>query len=137
MEKEEIVNKLKALRLDVDGVVVYGSGAMVLRGVKEKASDIDLIARGEVWEECKKMGKLAECESGVGERIIVDEKIEIFNLCPWEKVGDLFKGSDLIEGIRVTSLENVKRYKKERMWEKDKKDLKLIEDFERDLKEQN
>lgn len=112
-------------------VLVYGSGAMVVRGVKKEASDVDLMAKGKAWEECKKMGKLAECESGIGERVLVGDGVEVFNRCPWEEMERLFGGSELIEGVRVASLESVKRYKRSMMREKDKKDLSLIEKFEK------
>lgn len=132
MRKKEIVSKVKGLGLSGDEVLIYGSGAMVLRGVKEEASDVDLIAKGNDWERCKKMGKLVECDSGVGERVVFGNGVEVFNLSPWEEIKNVFAESEVIEGVRVASLESVKKYKKDRMSDKDKKDLELIEQFEKE-----
>ena len=43
MDKEELINLLKSLNLNVNDYYVLGGGSLLIQGLKEKTHDLDLI----------------------------------------------------------------------------------------------
>ena len=53
MDKEEVIKKLKELNLPKDEYYVLSGASLVLRGIREQCSDIDLCISEELFEKIK------------------------------------------------------------------------------------
>ena len=49
--KLRCMDTLKELNIPKEDFVIYGSAPMVLRGLKEKNNDLDVLVRSSLWEQ--------------------------------------------------------------------------------------
>lgn len=122
---------LKKLNFPVGQYAIFGSGPMWVRGIRE-SDDLDIIVRGEAWEQAKASGIIGVKEySGLQYVHFVDGKIEVYN--GWYPGGwdidDLVETAEVIDGIPFVRLESVIEWKKVMGREKDAKDLALIREY--------
>ncbi|OQA37067.1 MAG: hypothetical protein BWY53_00151 [Parcubacteria group bacterium ADurb.Bin326] len=115
-----------ALNLSSEDFAIFGSGPMVIRGMREN-DDIDAIAREGAWK------KLADKypENVKSDKEIVIGKLSIFrNWLPWfSDVEELIDSADIIDGVRYVKLENVKKWKEAYGRTKDLEDVKQINKY--------
>ncbi len=120
------LEELSALNLPSEDFAVFGSGPMVIRGIREN-DDIDLVAREYLWK------KLADKypENVKSDKEIAIDHLSIFrNWLPWfSDVEELINTADIIDGIRYVGLENVKKWKEACGRDKDLEDVKQINKY--------
>ena len=132
---ETFVDKVKALNLPLDQIIVIGSGILDQLGIRP-ASDIDLAASSDL------MKKLSE-ESGDWLKKFDDNQrfyfvkddgsAEVWD--GWEFDGQVVSYDDLLDyvveydGVRFVNLEFLSQWKKWRSREKDVQDVKLIDEW--------
>jgi len=120
------LEELLALNLSSEDFAIFGSGPMVIRGMREN-DDIDAIAREGAWK------KLADKypENVKSDKEIVIGKLSIFrNWLPWfSDVEELIDSADIIDGVRYVKLENVKKWKEAYGRTKDLEDVKQINKY--------
>lgn len=124
-----VLTQVKQLGLPLDQMVVIGSGLLDAWGLRA-SSDVDIVVSTAVFD------KLAQDERftvGVkhGERFVSDDVYEI-----WETWGkgeeasfeSLWREGITIEGVRFVSAHYLMKMKRLRGWEKDLRDITLIEE---------
>lgn len=123
LHNEKLFNELRALNLPSDQYVVFGSGPMGIRGMRE-IHDVDVFVTEELWQTLLKTHR-----SQNGKSLQLTANIEaIREWFPGEwNVKKLIAGADIIDGIRFVKLQEVYAWKKQRMAPKDEKDLELLE----------
>lgn len=135
---ETFADKVKALNLPLDQIIVIGSGILDQLGIRP-ASDIDLAASSDL------MKKLSE-ESGDWIKkfddnqrfyfVKSDGSAEVWD--GWVFDGQAVGYDDLLDyaveydGVRFVNLEFLSRWKKWRSREKDVQDVKLIDEWRAD-----
>jgi hypothetical protein len=127
LKDHPLIKQLLAIGLPPEDFVVFGSGPMLARGIKE-SRDLDVLARGAAWTKAS-AGGTSEAAGGGRKAVIGD--IEIFNdWGPGEwHVDELIDGADVIEGIRFATLENVLKWKRLVGRPKDREHISLIEAY--------
>lgn len=124
MNKKEIINILKKYDFDKNKYVVISGACMVLYGIKETTSDIDISVTKEYYN---KLLKQFNCEferiNEFGEKIYYIDNIINF--------GNTYYTEDkiYIDSIPVTSIEELIKLKKYLNREKDISELKKIYKF--------
>ena len=132
---ETFADKVKALNLPLDQIIVIGSGILDQLGIRP-ASDIDLAASSDL------MKKLSE-ESGDwlkkfddNQRFYFvkdDDSAEVWD--GWEFDGQVVSYDDLLDyvveydGVRFVDLEFLRKWKSWRGREKDVRDVELIDEW--------
>lgn len=127
-----LITKLLSLNLPSNDYAVFGSGPMWAHGLKDLCHDLDLIARGTVWEKALTLGPSIVPKSGVGLKIpLFNGAIEIFNTW-WPGTWDIDKlidEAEVIEGIRFVKLEEVVRWKRIYNRKTDNLHIRIIEEY--------
>lgn len=117
------LEELKGLNLPSDQYAVFGSGPLAIRGIREN-KDIDIIAKPGLWDKLSR-------EYGKDDGSIEIGHVEVYR--NWDPLPDsiekLIDGADIIGGIRFVKLKYLLEWKKSVGREKDKRDIKLIEDY--------
>lgn len=120
------LNELLSLNLSPDDFAIFGSGPIVIRGMREN-DDIDIIVRESVWQ------KLAEKyqENVKSDKEIAIGRLSFFrNWLPYfTNIEELIDSADIIDGIRYVKLEYVKQWKQAYGREKDLKDVEQINKY--------
>ncbi|MBF1033391.1 MAG: hypothetical protein HXL02_01305 [Candidatus Nanosynbacter sp.] len=132
---ETFADKVKALNLPLDQIIVIGSGILDQLGIRP-ASDIDLAVSSDL------MKKLSEESSDWIKKfddnqrfyfIKDDGSAEVWD--GWEFDGQVVSYDGLLDyvveydGVRFVNLEFLSRWKKWRSLEKDTQDVKLIDEW--------
>jgi len=121
MKKSDIIERLKLLNYARSEYWVVAGSAMVLHGLREATSDIDLGCTKDLADVLESGGcKTAMLDDGT-RKILVAEDVEIFE-------GWLFDDVVIIEGIPVISLKGLLEMKKQLGRAKDIEDIRLIEE---------
>jgi hypothetical protein len=138
---EDLLEELKELNLPTDQFAVFGSGPMAIRGIR-KAGDLDLIVTQKLWDSLlaqgypvtREMWKTTDVEGRV--RDYPRELISVGNIEIWRKwsflsdsADELIKDAEIFDDIRFVKLEKVIEWKKAFNRQKDKDDVKMIEDY--------
>ncbi len=125
-----LVKKLLSLGLPPDDFVVFGSGPLMARGLRE-SHDLDVLARGAAWEKARAAGEPRLSKQGDPAAVFFGGEIEVFGSWGpgvWD-VDGLIDGADVIDGIRFATLENVLKWKRLLGRPKDLADIALIEAY--------
>jgi hypothetical protein len=109
MTREEAAAKLEALALPVGSYVVHGSGALLLRGLIDRARDLDVLARGEAWRAACTM---AVPEHGLHDLVVRPEPaVEIWGGWLGEDVDALIDGAERVDGWPCVDLRALLAFK--------------------------
>ena len=122
MNKAEMMAKLKAFPYDPAEYWVITGGAMVLYGIREESSDIDLGCTAKMADRLEQEGYLYKVTDDGNRWFKLGEDIEVFE--NW-----LFDTVDHVDGIPVISVQGLIEMKKDLGREKDLRDIALINDF--------
>jgi len=127
---EKQIIELKSLNLPCDEYAVFGSGPLAVHGIRE-SKDIDIIVKPELWN--KLIKKYSVKKADCGGNCFKVNKIEIYqDWRPWfDDVNKLINDADIFEGIKFVKLKYVLEWKKAYAREKDLKDVKLIEEYQK------
>jgi hypothetical protein len=130
---KEFLRKFDQLEIPKKEYVFIASATLAIRDIRE-AQDLDILVTKKVFKNLKKRYK-NKIKKEPYERIEIDE-LEIGY--DWrgdeEKVKDWIQNAENVSGYQCMKLKDVIKLKKELGREKDKKDIKLIEDY---LKQKN
>ena len=120
------LEELLELNLPTDDFAIFGSGPLVIRGIREN-DDIDLVAREYLWK------KLADKypENIKSDREVAIGHLSIFrNWLPWfSDVDELIDTADVFDGIKYINLDYVKKWKEAYGRDKDLEDVKQINKY--------
>lgn len=121
---ENFLKAVERLRLPKNQFAIFGSGPLSIRNLRE-ANDVDLIVKEPLWDELSKKYSVME------KRLIKIGETEIYrDWKPWfNDVNLLIDSADIINGYRFVKLEYLLKWKQEMNREKDKIDIKIINDF--------
>lgn len=126
--------RLRAMELPLDQIIVIGGGALALHGLRE-AGDIDLIVTRQLFDKVENDTSWKLGKQGSPSHALVKGEAEIWP--DWSVDGsghpnyeDLMVVSEVINGIRVVSLDYLVVRKRERGLAKDLEDINLIERYQ-------
>lgn len=121
MEFKNLLQELKGLNLPLGHYAIFGSGPMAVRNIRE-TDDLDIAVSDQLWQEfANKYPTKKE-----NERVIQVGNIEI---CKDVVNEEIIARADIIEGFPFFTLEDLMEFKKTLNRDKDKKDIKLIEEY--------
>ena len=135
---ETFADKVKALNLPLDQIIVIGSGILDQLGIRP-ASDIDLAASPDLMKNLsEKSGDwLKKFDDNQRFYFVKDDgSAEVWD--GWEFDGQVVSYDDLLDyvveydGVRFVNLEFLYQWKKWRSREKDIQDVKLIDEWRAD-----
>lgn len=130
MNKTEIIEKLRAFPYDSSQYWVITGGAMVLYGIRDEATDIDLGCTSEMANRLESEGFLHKITPDGNRWFKLGGDIEVFENWLCDK-------ADSVEGIPVISLCGLLEMKKSLGRPKDRADAELIEGFMANRKKNN
>ena len=122
MNKTEIMKILNEFPYSKDDYWLITGGAMVLYGIKEQTTDIDLGCNKKMADELEKDGFFYKFTESGNRQFKYGENIEIFE--NW-----LNDKAETVENIPVISVNGLIEMKQELGREKDFKDIKLINEW--------
>ena len=120
MDKNKIIEKLRAFPYDPKNYWVVTGGAMVLHGIREETPDIDLGCTPEMADRLESEGFLCQKTSDGNRWFKVGSDIEIFENWLYDKV-------ELAGNIPVISLRGLLAMKNDLGRKKDMRDVLLIQ----------
>jgi len=129
--KDKIIETIKSLGLPLDGIAVYGSGPICVRGWRE-FNDVDMVAKPEVFAQVKEFegARIGEAMRGGQEVKFVKDGVEFEFYDHWGPgewdVNELIETADDFDGVKFVSLENVLKWKRLLGRDKDQSDVELI-----------
>lgn len=119
LDKKQIIARLEELHLDDTKYWVITGGAMVLYGLREQTSDIDLGCTSDLADLLQQEGFPVERMPDGTRKIVVAEDVEIFENWLEDKV-------ERFEGVPVISIQGLIEMKRALGREKDFRDIQLI-----------
>ena len=119
MRKSDVLAKLKEFPYDPHEYWVVAGAAMVVYGIREECSDIDLGCTKKLADELEEKGYLYKTGPDGNRCFRIDNDLEIFE--NW-----LRDSITHVEGIPVVSLNGLIEMKQELGREKDLRDIRLI-----------
>lgn len=119
LDKKQIIARLEELHLDDTKYWVITGGAMVLYGLREQTSDIDLGCTSDLADLLQQEGFPVERMPDGTRKIVVEEDVEIFENWLEDKV-------ERFEGVPVISIQGLIEMKRALGREKDFRDIQLI-----------
>ncbi len=129
----KLLSRLKKLNLPIKEYSVFGSGPLIIRGIRD-SHDIDVIISKKIFNEYKKKPGwiLKEFDRDTRHIKMLENKgIEFYYTWgpgEWD-IEKVLEKAEIIGGIPFANLNDFKRWKKISGREKDKKDLELIKNF--------
>ena len=128
MNKQELLNLLKTLKIDLEEFWILSSSALVLRDIYPDAGDLDIAVTDRGLEELKNNYNLKYKDNGW---FIINDKIE--GVCDGKKEKLKYKP----EKIGEYYVQNIKEYYNYLLnsdREKDKSRISIVEDYINNLK---
>lgn len=129
MNSDEIVAKVKALRLPKGSYVVFGSCPLAAAGIRE-AADIDFLVTEEVLGQLRQLGWKELKKSSNDKPLTYDvfEAHSSWNFSSYNPTLDhLLQSAIEIDGVPFASLEEVRKWKVASGRPKDEADVALID----------
>jgi len=126
--KVQFLDELIKFNFHVNDFAVFGSGPMAANGIYTNC-DIDIIVTRKLWDNLK----INYHYNKEKDFVTLNDHIDAYNDWWGYDIEKLIKEADIIFGIRFVKLETVLEWKKIRNSDKDKKHIKLIEDYIRKI----
>lgn len=123
MNKEELLKLVESLNIPKDEYYILGGGSLVMFGIKETTSDLDLCVSNELFAKLK-------------EKYNLDEKDK--NECGFYQISDIIEiipnpkeefTAQEIDGYKVEELKRILEFKKKRNVPKDKLYIEKITQY--------
>lgn len=124
-----LLQSVKALQLQGEDFAIFGSGPLLVRGIIDDVSDIDILCRGTAWQQAQELGELI---------YLADYDVQVVSLdngritlgCRWG-IGDfdcdeLIESAEHIDGLPFVRLHYVIAYKRIAARAKDLAHLELL-----------
>lgn len=122
MDRQELLDHLRAFPYDRNEYWVIAGSAMVLWGIKEQTADIDLGCSSKLADHLSADGYPFQYTESGNRHFKIGDNIEIFENWLQDKV-------EIMEGYQVVSLQGLIGMKQELGREKDLKDIEMIRDY--------
>lgn len=126
MNKEELINLIKTLKISKEEFWILSSGALVLRGIFPDAGDLDIAVTNKGMEELKNNYTLIPKNCGLGQFYKVTENVEC--VCDGDKENLEFQPEKIGE-FYVQNIYQYLNFLKNSEREKDKKRIPLVEEY--------
>jgi len=133
MAQPSFSDRVKSLGLPLDQIIVIASGALDAHGIRQ-ADDIDLAVSAGLFESFEGSEDWRPHRSGWGELYYRQGDCEAW--AGWTEPGsdkplydDLLPYTQLIDGVRYMTLEYVRNWKEKKGRDKDLRDIKLIDEY--------
>ena len=126
IKKLRYIDKLESLNISKNDCVIYGSAPLVLRGLKGKNEDLDVLVKDNLWNKLK----LDYPNNINGDYIDIDgvsfthKSTEFF-----ESMDNIMEKSDIIDGYHVMNLEETVKWKEKIGTDKHMEDANLIKSY--------
>lgn len=126
LKKLKHLDKLEFMSIPKDEFVIYGSAPLVLRGLKEKNNDLDVLVKESLWDKLK-----VEYPNNINGDYIEVEGVSFTHRSSdfFESMDNIMKKSDIIEGYHIMNLEETIKWKEKTGAEKHIEDAKKIRDY--------
>jgi hypothetical protein len=121
LEKEDIIDICKSLNLNPDEYCLGYGGALVLHGIKDFTADIDINVTKALFDRLSQKYKVDYAMFNEP-YINIDGMVDVF-------IGDNMDSKTYIEGIPVSTLQEIIESKRRLGRPKDIEDIKRIEEF--------
>ena len=122
MNKKDIYETLQKYNFDKNKYIVISGAAMVIQGVKDSTTDIDIAVSKDYYNYLlKKYNCTFDCINKFKNRVYFIDNIINFSLSYYDSE---YK---IIDDIKIQSLKSIKKLKESLKRAKDKKDINLIE----------
>lgn len=129
----DIFKKLKELNFPLGEYVLVGSGPLAARGIRA-ASDLDIAVTPKLFKQLIVSKNYQEVEK-YGKIFLEADNIDIIPQLDWEEyfttTEEAIKTADIINGYPFLNIEETIKFKKALGREKDFKDIKLLEDYQK------
>ena len=126
IKKLRHIDKLEALNVSKNDMVIYGSAPLVLRGLKGKNEDLDVLVKEELWNRLK-----VDYPNNInGDYIDIDGvSFTCRSTDFFEPMDNIMQKSDVIDGYHVMNLEETIKWKEKTGKEKHLEDANLIKSY--------
>lgn len=129
---KKLLEKVRNLNLPEGEYAIFGSGPICVRGLRDNMGDVDLIVRQRLWNQYENnpVWKRVEKNGTIGLQFDGND-IEMWHTWypgKWD-VDKLIDEAEIIDGLPFVRLETVLKWKKMYGRKKDRKDVKLIENY--------
>lgn len=122
MNRIEYLKKLDELKLDKNRYCIISGGIMLLYGLREETEDIDIRIRPDYFEELKQRFKFKKSSK-------IDNLYELSNEIEVRVLDYDDSNIEMYDGYPVWKLELQLEWFKEHNRDKDKKKIKIIEEY--------
>jgi hypothetical protein len=127
-----LVELMARLDLDRRDFVIFGSGPLFAHGLRQNISDLDIVARGAVWQRVSEHGLPATgTVNGAPLALFWDGKVQFSQgwiSDNWD-VDTLIDSAEIIHGLPFARLVDVLKYKQALRRPKDLQDIGHIEEL--------
>lgn len=109
-----LLNKLRDLRLPPGHYAVFGSGPLLVRGVIDEVTDLDVLVRGPAWGAATRVGDVLHLDEfdvdivDAGDGLTLGTRWGIGEF----DVDELIDTAELVDGLPFVRLEHVIAYKR-------------------------
>ncbi|HSX27301.1 MAG TPA: hypothetical protein VLG25_00815 [Patescibacteria group bacterium] len=131
MNKDQIISKVKALRLPQGEYIVFGSCPLALAGIRP-SRDIDLLVSPALRETLRKAGWQQITKSPNDKPLTFGEfeAHDNWNFTSYSpSLKSLLATATIVDGVPFASLEEVRKWKAAGTRPKDLADIKLIDEY--------
>jgi len=119
---------------DPEDFMIMGSGRLVVAGLRNRMSDIDLVARESTWQRAKELVQLGRGYveyapfSGAPVIRLYEGLVEVFDHWFMEgaETDALIESAEVLDGLRYMRLEDLEAYKRQLDRPKDRRDLAVL-----------
>lgn len=128
MDKNKIDELLKELNMDINEYYILSGASLVIRGIRETCEDLDLCISEEVFRKLSLRYDIKHIDGKPKNLFQITEEIEAF-VEPKENFN-----CEIVKNYPLENIERIIEYKKQRNYDKDKKDIIGIENYLNNLK---
>ena len=124
-----LFDSLRSLGLPDDDYAVFGSGPLIVRGIIDATSDLDVVSRGGAWKKACELGEMVTLEEhDVNVVSFLDGAITTGTSWAYGNVDvdELIDTADIIDGLPFAGLVHVVKYKRIAGRSKDLEHLRLL-----------
>lgn len=126
MNKLELIELIKTLKVNKEEFWVLSSGALVLRGLWDNAKDLDIAVTNTGLAQLRENYELKPKKEGCNDWFRVNDIIEC--VCDGEKE-DLDYQPEIVEGIQVQNIKQYLEFLEGSNREKDKARIQLVKEY--------
>lgn len=126
----DLFTKVKNLELPVGKYAIFGSGPMVVRGLRE-GKDVDIIVTEDVFEDYKTRPGWQVKKFDYDTDYLDNGGVELWDEWgpgDWD-INKLIRKAEIVDGLPFVELEEVLKWKEINGRQKDLEDVKLIKDY--------